>query len=75
MLHAALAEPERFDRLVLAMPGVAWQAGEGRREVLRAAARTVAQQGKAALHTAMRLGRPPILADTDFPRSSTCRRS
>ncbi|MGC0318609.1 alpha/beta fold hydrolase [Kitasatospora acidiphila] len=67
VLHAALAEPERFDRLVLAMPGVAWQAREGRREGLRAAARSVEQQGKTALVTAMRLGRPPILADTDFP--------
>jgi pimeloyl-ACP methyl ester carboxylesterase len=69
VLWAALAEPERFDRLVLAMPGVAWQARESRREGLRAAARLAEEQGKGALVTAMRtVGRPPILAEVpDFP--------
>jgi pimeloyl-ACP methyl ester carboxylesterase len=69
VLWAALAEPERFDRLVLAMPAVAWQARQGRRDGLRAAARAVEEHGKAALVTAMRAaGRPPILAEVpDFP--------
>jgi pimeloyl-ACP methyl ester carboxylesterase len=69
VLWAALAEPERFDRLVLAMPGVAWQARQSRREGLRAAAQAAEQHGKAALVTAMRqAGPPPVLAEVpDFP--------
>ncbi|GAA1937616.1 alpha/beta fold hydrolase [Kitasatospora viridis] len=69
VLYAALAEPERFDRLVLAMPGVAWQAREARRAGLLGAADLVEQQGGAAfLAAARRQGPPPVLAGMpDFP--------
>ncbi|WP_157845363.1 alpha/beta fold hydrolase [Kitasatospora phosalacinea] len=64
VLWAALERPERFDRLVLAVPAVAWAAREPRRSGLRAAATLVERRGRAALDAAARLSGPPaVLAE------------
>ncbi|MGF1424915.1 alpha/beta fold hydrolase [Kitasatospora sp. LaBMicrA B282] len=69
LLWAALQEPQRFDRLVLVIPAVAWQARESRRAGLRAAAELVEREGKAAFVAAVRRGGPPpVLAGVpDYP--------
>ncbi|MEV4560111.1 alpha/beta fold hydrolase [Kitasatospora sp. NPDC049285] len=69
VLWAALARPERFSRLVLATPAVAWQARAARRDGLRAAATLIERRGKAALSAAARLAGPPaVLAEVpSFP--------
>ncbi|MFJ5921645.1 alpha/beta fold hydrolase [Kitasatospora sp. NPDC092948] len=64
VLWAALARPERFDRLVLAIPAVAWEAREPRRAGLRAAATVVERRGTSTLRAAARLSGPPaVLAE------------
>ncbi|MGW4698266.1 alpha/beta fold hydrolase [Kitasatospora cineracea] len=64
VLWAALARPERFDRLVLAIPAVAWTAREPRRNGLRAAATLVERRGRGALDAATRVSGPPaVLAE------------
>ncbi|MFB7946065.1 alpha/beta fold hydrolase [Kitasatospora phosalacinea] len=70
VLWAALARPERFERLVLAIPAVAWAAREPRRSGLRAAAALVERRGRGVLDTAARLSGPPaVLAGA--PRYTT----
>ncbi|RAJ34652.1 alpha/beta hydrolase family protein [Kitasatospora sp. SolWspMP-SS2h] len=61
VLWAALARPERFDRLVLAVPAVAWAAREPRRSGLRAAATLVERRGRGALDAAAKLSGPPAV--------------
>ncbi|MFF4339161.1 alpha/beta fold hydrolase [Kitasatospora sp. NPDC001540] len=61
VLWAALARPERFERLVLAIPAVAWAAREPRRSGLLAAASLVERRGRGALHAAARLSGPPAV--------------
>ncbi len=64
VLWAALARPERFSRLVLAIPAVAWEARAPRREGLRTAATLVERRGTGALRAAARIaGPPPVLAE------------
>ncbi|MFJ5880633.1 alpha/beta fold hydrolase [Kitasatospora cineracea] len=64
VLWAALERPERFDRLVLAIPAVAWAAREPRRSGLRAAATLVERRGRSALDAAARISGPPaVLAE------------
>ncbi|RKE22452.1 alpha/beta fold hydrolase [Streptomyces sp. TLI_171] len=64
VLWAALARPERFDRLVLAIPAVAWEARTARRSGLRAAATLVERRGRGALDAAARISGPPaVLAE------------
>ncbi|MGW4381213.1 alpha/beta fold hydrolase [Kitasatospora sp. NPDC004531] len=64
VLWAALARPERFDRLVLAIPAVAWAAREPRRTGLRAAATLVERRGTGALRVAAKVSGPPaVLAE------------
>ncbi|MFD8481477.1 alpha/beta fold hydrolase [Kitasatospora sp. NPDC059673] len=64
VLWAALARPERFDRLVLAIPAVAWEARDPRRSGLRAAADLVQRRGTGALRAAAKIGGPPaVLAE------------
>ncbi|BAJ32034.1 MULTISPECIES: alpha/beta hydrolase [Kitasatospora] len=65
VLWAALARPERFDRLVLAIPAVAWAARAPRRSGLLAAATLVERRGATALTAAARVTGPPaVLAET-----------
>ncbi|MGW4809911.1 alpha/beta fold hydrolase [Kitasatospora sp. NPDC004272] len=61
VLWAALERPERFDRLVLAVPAVAWAAREPRRNGLRAAATLVERRGRGALDAAARMSGPPAV--------------
>ncbi|MEV7117037.1 alpha/beta fold hydrolase [Kitasatospora griseola] len=64
VLWAALARPERFDRLVLAIPAVAWAAREPRRAGLRAAATLVERRGTGTLRAAAKFSGPPaVLAE------------
>ncbi|MFF0292154.1 alpha/beta fold hydrolase [Kitasatospora sp. NPDC004614] len=64
VLWAALARPERFDRLVLAIPAVAWAARDPRRAGLRAAAALVERRGTGTLGAAAKIGGPPaVLAE------------
>ncbi|MFI9163051.1 alpha/beta fold hydrolase [Kitasatospora aureofaciens] len=69
VLWAAVKAPQRFDRLVLVIPGPAWQARAERRSGLEAAADLVEREGGAALVAAMRqVGPPSALAGVeDFP--------
>ncbi|OKJ15953.1 alpha/beta fold hydrolase [Kitasatospora sp. CB01950] len=67
VLWAALARPERFDRLVLAIPAVAWEAREARRGSLRAAATMVERRGTGMLRAAAKIGGPPaVLAEAPY---------
>ncbi|MFD8598113.1 alpha/beta fold hydrolase [Kitasatospora sp. NPDC059646] len=70
VLWAALARPERFDRLVLAVPAVAWAAREPRRAGLRAAAALVERRGTATLRAAAKIGGPPAVL-TEAPQYAT----
>ncbi|MFJ5229682.1 alpha/beta fold hydrolase [Kitasatospora sp. NPDC088391] len=64
VLWAALARPERFDRLVLAIPAVAWEARTPRRNGLRAVATLVERRGRGALDAVARVAGPPaVLAE------------
>ena len=63
-LHAAVHSPERFNRLVLAIPPTAWDTRAAQGEQYRASADYVEREGKAAwLAVAAEGPRPAIFAD------------
>ncbi len=64
MLHAALADPERFEALVLVIPPTAWETRRDQGELYLAAARLVENHGVGALVDAYRAAPlPPIAAE------------
>jgi len=63
VLHAALEEPARFDRLVLVIPPTAWESRAAQAEQYDGSARYVEKEGKAAwLEVAGAGPRPEIFA-------------
>ena len=63
-LHAAVRAPERFDRLVLAIPPTAWETRAAQGDIYRAGADLAEQQGKDAwLAAAADAPRPALFAD------------
>jgi pimeloyl-ACP methyl ester carboxylesterase len=64
LLHAALRQPTRFDRLALVIPPTAWATRAAQAEQYEASARYVEQEGKAAwLAVAAEGPRPAVFAD------------
>lgn len=72
LLYAALQAPERFDRLVLAIPPTAWETRAGQAEQYEGSARYVEKAGKAAwLAVASEAPRAAIFADLPpFPSTA-----
>jgi 3-oxoadipate enol-lactonase len=63
LLHAAVHEPDRFDRLVLALPPTAWATRAGQADLYRARADLVEREGKdKLLELISSMPLPPILA-------------
>jgi 3-oxoadipate enol-lactonase len=64
LLHAALREPARFDRLVLVIPPTAWETRADQAAQYEGSARYVEANGKAAwMAVAQEAPRPAIFAD------------
>ncbi len=75
LLYAAIAAPERFDRLVLVIPPTAWETRAGQAEQYEGSARYVEKAGKpawllaaaAAPRPEVFAGLPPFPATADIP--------
>lgn len=67
LLHAALRDPGRFSRLVLALPPTAWQSRVAQREVYRASAELVERRGVGAWTEMSRLAPRPPAVDPQIP--------
>jgi 3-oxoadipate enol-lactonase len=66
LLHAAVREPSRFDRLVLALPPTAWSSRAGQAELYLAGADLVERDGLSALLELIEsMPPPPLLASLD----------
>lgn len=70
LLHAATRRPERFRRLVLALPPTAWSTRTAQREVYRSGARFIEQRGLEAFAAGMASLPPlPLLAEGGWSSS------